>query len=164
MEKESSILSRFALQHLFRVCLLLMPRFAPTIKSLLCNKKKLLELVIDTVDHENCSACSSKSFRKAEFTAICEVLLRTCWISLFLSGGNPTPTSEPFTSEFIWKKSKAYLKDDSILPEIDHDDCDGGRYLLIEELLIMNAFLLPPMDLKQSEVTKAKNLHEELRN
>ncbi|GJU02678.1 hypothetical protein Tco_1113016 [Tanacetum coccineum] len=36
------------------------------------------------------------------------------------SGGNPTPTSEPFTSEFILEEIEAYLKDDSISPEIDH--------------------------------------------
>ncbi|GJW49219.1 reverse transcriptase domain-containing protein [Tanacetum coccineum] len=40
------------------------------------------------------------------------------------SGGNPTPTSEPFTSEFILEEIKAYLKDDSISPEIDYADCD----------------------------------------
>ncbi|GJU60166.1 reverse transcriptase domain-containing protein [Tanacetum coccineum] len=40
------------------------------------------------------------------------------------SGGNPTPTSEPFTSEFILEEIEAYLKDDSISPEIDHADCD----------------------------------------
>ncbi|GJX92802.1 reverse transcriptase domain-containing protein [Tanacetum coccineum] len=32
------------------------------------------------------------------------------------SGGNPTPTSEPFTSEFILEEIEAYLKDDSISP------------------------------------------------
>ncbi|GJX62205.1 reverse transcriptase domain-containing protein [Tanacetum coccineum] len=35
------------------------------------------------------------------------------------SGGNPTPTSDPFTSEFILEEIKAYLKDDSISPKID---------------------------------------------
>ncbi|GJR44008.1 hypothetical protein Tco_1312111 [Tanacetum coccineum] len=39
------------------------------------------------------------------------------------SGGNPTPTSEPFTSEFILEEIEAYLKDDSISPEIDHALC-----------------------------------------
>ncbi|GJX58717.1 reverse transcriptase domain-containing protein [Tanacetum coccineum] len=38
------------------------------------------------------------------------------------SGGNPTPTSEPFTSEFILEEIEAYLKDDSISSEIDHAD------------------------------------------
>ncbi|GJZ50460.1 reverse transcriptase domain-containing protein [Tanacetum coccineum] len=40
------------------------------------------------------------------------------------SGGNPTSTSEPFTSEFILEEIEAYLKDDSISLEIDHADCD----------------------------------------
>ncbi|GJX95699.1 reverse transcriptase domain-containing protein [Tanacetum coccineum] len=40
------------------------------------------------------------------------------------SGGNPTSTSEPFTSEFILEEIKAYLKDDSISPEIDYADCN----------------------------------------
>ncbi|GJX17266.1 reverse transcriptase domain-containing protein [Tanacetum coccineum] len=46
------------------------------------------------------------------------------------SGGNPTPTSEPFTSEFILEEIEAYLKDDSISPEIDHADCDPERIFL----------------------------------
>ncbi|GJZ25109.1 reverse transcriptase domain-containing protein [Tanacetum coccineum] len=41
-------------------------------------------------------------------------------------GGNPTPTSEPFTSEFILEEIEAYLKDDSISPEIDHADFQSG--------------------------------------
>ncbi|GJZ10725.1 reverse transcriptase domain-containing protein [Tanacetum coccineum] len=51
------------------------------------------------------------------------------------SGGNPTPTSEPFTSEFILEEIEAYLKDDSISPEIDHADCNPWSYCLIEKLL-----------------------------
>ncbi|GJU47299.1 reverse transcriptase domain-containing protein [Tanacetum coccineum] len=35
------------------------------------------------------------------------------------SGGNPTPTSEPLTSEFILEEIEAYLKDDSISPRIE---------------------------------------------
>ncbi|GKC16263.1 reverse transcriptase domain-containing protein, partial [Tanacetum coccineum] len=38
-------------------------------------------------------------------------------------GGNPTPTSDPYTSEFILEEIEAYLKDDSISPEIDYADC-----------------------------------------
>ncbi|GKB85540.1 hypothetical protein Tco_0957812, partial [Tanacetum coccineum] len=73
-------------------------------------------------------------------------------------GGNPTPTSEPLTSEFILEEIKAFLKDDSISPEIDHADCDPEEHIfLIKELLNNDPFQLPPMDLKQSEVTKAKS-------
>ncbi|GKA54037.1 putative reverse transcriptase domain-containing protein [Tanacetum coccineum] len=47
------------------------------------------------------------------------------------SGGNPTPTSEPFTSEFILEEIEAYLKDDSISPEIDHADCNPEEDICI---------------------------------
>ncbi|GJT92968.1 reverse transcriptase domain-containing protein [Tanacetum coccineum] len=78
------------------------------------------------------------------------------------SGDNPTPTSEPFTSEFILEEIEAYLKDDSISPEIDHADCDPEEDIcLIEKLLNNDPFQLPPMDLKQSEVTEAKSSIEE---
>ncbi|GJX43223.1 reverse transcriptase domain-containing protein [Tanacetum coccineum] len=82
------------------------------------------------------------------------------------SGGNPTMTFEPiisdsflsFTpfeeSDFILEEIEAFLKDDSISPEIDHADCDPeGDICLIEKLLNNDPFQLPPMDLK--EVTKA---------
>ncbi|GJY63319.1 reverse transcriptase domain-containing protein [Tanacetum coccineum] len=66
------------------------------------------------------------------------------------SGGNPTPTSEPLTFEFILEEIEAYLKDDSISLEIDHADCDPEEDIcLIEKLLNNNPFQLPPMDLKQ---------------
>ncbi|GKE83249.1 reverse transcriptase domain-containing protein, partial [Tanacetum coccineum] len=78
------------------------------------------------------------------------------------SGANPTPTSEPLTSEFILEGIEAYLKDDSILPEIDHADCDpDGDICLIEKLLNSDPFQLPPVDLKQGEIIKAKPLIEE---
>ncbi|GJY56046.1 reverse transcriptase domain-containing protein [Tanacetum coccineum] len=74
------------------------------------------------------------------------------------SGGNPTPTSKPFTSEFILEEIEAYLKDDSISPEIDYADCNQEEDIcLIEKLLNNDPFQLPPMDLKQSEVTEAKS-------
>ncbi|GJX24255.1 reverse transcriptase domain-containing protein [Tanacetum coccineum] len=78
------------------------------------------------------------------------------------SGGNPTPSSEPFTSEFILEEIEAYLKDDSISPEIDHAICNPEEDIcLIEKLLNNDPFQLPPMDLKQSEVTEAKSSIEE---
>ncbi|GJS61597.1 reverse transcriptase domain-containing protein [Tanacetum coccineum] len=78
------------------------------------------------------------------------------------SGGNPTPTSEPLTSEFILEEIEAYLKDDSISPEIDHADCDPeGDICLIEKLLNNDPFQLPLMDLKQGEIIKAKSSMEE---
>ncbi|GJR80590.1 reverse transcriptase domain-containing protein [Tanacetum coccineum] len=51
------------------------------------------------------------------------------------SSGNPTRTSEPFTSEFIWEEIEAYLKDDLISPEIDYADCNPEEDIcLIEKL------------------------------
>ncbi|GJT17828.1 reverse transcriptase domain-containing protein, partial [Tanacetum coccineum] len=77
-------------------------------------------------------------------------------------GGNPTPTSKPFTSEFILGEIEAYLKDDSISPEIDHADYNPEEDIcLIEKLLNNDPFQLPSMDLKQSEVTEAKSSIEE---
>ncbi|GKB06116.1 reverse transcriptase domain-containing protein [Tanacetum coccineum] len=61
------------------------------------------------------------------------------------SGGNTTPTSEPFTSEFILEEIEAYLKDDSISPKIDHADCNPEEDIcLIEKLLNNDPFQLPP--------------------
>ncbi|GJQ90073.1 hypothetical protein Tco_0001212 [Tanacetum coccineum] len=78
------------------------------------------------------------------------------------SGGNPTPTSEPLTFEFILEEIEAYLKDDSISSEIDHANCDPkGDICLIEKLLNNDPFQLPPIDLKQGEVIKAKPSIEE---
>ncbi|GKA46418.1 hypothetical protein Tco_0739301 [Tanacetum coccineum] len=57
------------------------------------------------------------------------------------SGGNPTPKFEPLTSEFILEDIEAYLKDDSISPEIDHAYCDPkGDICLIEKLLNNDPF------------------------
>ncbi|GKA44936.1 reverse transcriptase domain-containing protein [Tanacetum coccineum] len=68
---------------------------------------------------------------------------------------NPTSTSEPFTLEEI----DAFLYDKSFSLESDHDDCDPKEDIyVLEQLLNDDPFQLPPMDLKQSEVTEA-NLH-----
>nr|GEU32648.1 reverse transcriptase domain-containing protein [Tanacetum cinerariifolium] len=92
----------------------------------------------------------------------------------FSLGGNPTSTFEPILSnsspsltpfegsDFILEEIEAYLKDESISPEIDHADCDTGRDIcLIEKLLNNDPFQLPLIDLKQGEVVKAKSSIEE---
>nr|GEW17172.1 reverse transcriptase domain-containing protein [Tanacetum cinerariifolium] len=89
-------------------------------------------------------------------------------------GGNLASTSKPIISDsspfltpfegsdFILEEIEAFLKDESISPEIDHVDCDPvGDMCLIEKLLNDDPFQLPPMDLKQEEVAKAKSLIEE---
>nr|GFA00538.1 reverse transcriptase domain-containing protein [Tanacetum cinerariifolium] len=90
------------------------------------------------------------------------------------SGGNPTSTSGPIIfysspsltlfegSDFILEEIEAYLKDESISLKIDYADCDPeGDICLIEKLLNDDLFQLPPMDLKQGEVAKAKYSIEE---
>ncbi|GKF08061.1 hypothetical protein Tco_0042285, partial [Tanacetum coccineum] len=88
------------------------------------------------------------------------------------SGGNPTTNFKPIISDsflsitpfeesdFILEEIEAFLKDDSISPEINHADCDPeGDVCLTKKLLNNDLFQLPSMDLK--EVTKAKSLIEE---
>ncbi|GJZ39868.1 reverse transcriptase domain-containing protein [Tanacetum coccineum] len=77
------------------------------------------------------------------------------------SSGNPTSTSEPFTSEFTLEEIDAYLYDKSISLESDHDDWIREDIYVLEQLLNDDPFQLPPMDLKQSEVTEAKSSIEE---
>ncbi|GKA50740.1 reverse transcriptase domain-containing protein [Tanacetum coccineum] len=180
----------------FADALLLMPRFAPTIKSLLMNKEKLLELAKIPLN-KNCSAmllknlpeklgdpaCSyyhiiswdmgyqttrysstnDKSVNRIDIIdAVCEEYAPKLLGFSNSLVGNPTSTFEPFTSEFILEEIKAYLKDDSISPEIDHADCDPEEDIcLIENLLNNDPFQLPSIDLKQSEVTEAKSSIEE---
>ncbi|GJS81322.1 reverse transcriptase domain-containing protein [Tanacetum coccineum] len=79
------------------------------------------------------------------------------------SSGNPTSSSKPFTSEFTLEEIDAYLYDKSFSLESDHDDCDLDEDIyVLEQLLNDDPFQLPPMDLKQSEVTEAKSSIEEL--
>nr|GEZ29476.1 reverse transcriptase domain-containing protein [Tanacetum cinerariifolium] len=68
---------------------------------------------------------------------------------------------EEYAQEIL-EEIDAYLKDESVSSEIDHADCDPeGDICLIEKLLNDDPFQLPPMDLKQGEVVKAKSSIEE---
>ncbi|GJZ60228.1 reverse transcriptase domain-containing protein [Tanacetum coccineum] len=109
------------------------------------------------------SSINDKSVNRIDIIdAVCEEYASELLGFSNSSGGNPTPTSEPFTSEFILEEIEAYLKDDSISLEIDYADCDPEEDIcLIEKLLNNDPFQLPPMDLKQSEVTEAKPSIEE---
>ncbi|GJY84333.1 reverse transcriptase domain-containing protein [Tanacetum coccineum] len=230
MEKIFQIFQDLCFNISFADALLLMPRFAPTIKSLLMNKKKLLELAKIPLN-ENCSAIllkklpeklgdprqvsysisithpkglaediyvkvgkfhfptdfvvvdfkadpraplilgrsflrtgralidvygeeitlrvdneastfnldqttrysstNDKSVNRIDIIdAVCEEYAPEFLGFSNSSGGNPTPTSEPFTSEFILEEIEAYLKDDSVSPEIDYADCDPEEDIL----------------------------------
>ncbi|GJU96129.1 reverse transcriptase domain-containing protein [Tanacetum coccineum] len=75
--------------------------------------------------------------------------------------------SEEYSQEVLGKwlhfgRNRGFLKDDSISPKIDHAVCDPeGDICLIEKLLNNDPFQLPPMNLKQVEVTKVKSSIEE---
>ncbi|GJR83624.1 reverse transcriptase domain-containing protein [Tanacetum coccineum] len=234
MEKIFQIFQDLRFDISFANALLLMPRFAPTIKNLLMNKEKLFELakipngfgkfhfpidfvVVDFKADPRVPLILGRSFLRTGRALIDvygeEITLRvndkaltfnldqtTRYSSTYddmsinqidvidvaceeysqevlgfsnnSSGGNPTMTFEPiifisflsFTpfeeSDFILEEIEAFLKDDSISPEITHADCDPeGDIYLIEKLLNNDPFQLPPMDLK--EVTKAKSSIEE---
>nr|GEV19436.1 reverse transcriptase domain-containing protein [Tanacetum cinerariifolium] len=72
-------------------------------------------------------------------------------ILCFSSGGNPTSASEPIFSDsshsltpfkgsdFILEEIEAYLKDESISPEIDHADCDPEGDICAEKLPVIIA-------------------------
>ncbi|GJS90874.1 reverse transcriptase domain-containing protein [Tanacetum coccineum] len=221
MEKIFQIFQDLRFDISFADALLLMPRFAPTIKSLLMNKEKLLELAKIPLN-ENCSAMLLKKLPEklgdpgkflipcdfpgmdichalADLGASINLIPLLFWKKLSLpeltptrmtleladrsithpkglaedvyvkvgkfhfptdfvsvnqidiidavyeeyaleflgfsnsSGGNPTPTSKPFTSEFILEEIEAYLKDDSISPEIDHADCNPEEDICLIE-------------------------------
>nr|GFA65409.1 hypothetical protein [Tanacetum cinerariifolium] len=64
---------------------------------------------------------------------------------------------EEYAQEIL-EEIDAYLKDESISSEINHIDCDPEVDIcLIKKLLNDDPFQLPPMDLKQGEVVKAKS-------
>nr|GEY59139.1 reverse transcriptase domain-containing protein [Tanacetum cinerariifolium] len=229
MEKFFQIFQDLQFDISFADALLLMPKFASTIKSLFTNKDKLVELAKIPLN-ENCSAMLLKKLSKklrdhGKFLIPCDFpgmvvdfeadpsvplilgrsFLRTgrALIDVYREeitlqvndeavtfnlnqttrysftyddlsvnridiidvarekyaqeilgfsnnslGGNPTSTSEPILSDsspsltpfegsdFILEEIVAYLKDESILPEIDHADCDPeGDICLIEKLL-----------------------------
>ncbi|GKA21080.1 reverse transcriptase domain-containing protein [Tanacetum coccineum] len=225
MEKIFQIFQDLRFDISFADALLLMPRFVPTIKSLLTNKDKLFELAKIPLN-ENCSAMLLKKlpeklgdpdkflipcdfpgmdfhfptdFVVVDFEADPRVplilgrsFLRTGRALIDVYGEEITlrvndeavtfnldqttrysstyddmsvnridiidVACEEYSQEVL--EIEAFLKDDSISPEIDHADCDPeGDICLIEKLLNNDPFQLPSIDLK--EVTKAKTSIEE---
>nr|GEY28911.1 DNA-directed DNA polymerase [Tanacetum cinerariifolium] len=226
MEKFFQIFQDLHFDISFADALLLMPKFASTIKSLLTNKDKLFELAKIPLN-KNCLAILLKKlpenlgdpgkflipyrsithpkgvaedvffkvgkfyfpndFVVVDFKADPRVPLilgrSFLWIgralidvygeeiTFGLKTKRPliisirlqdTPLLMMICRDFILEEIEAYLKDESISPETDHADCDPeGDICLIEKLLNNDPFQLPPMDLKQGEVVKAKSSIEE---
>nr|GEU96604.1 DNA-directed DNA polymerase [Tanacetum cinerariifolium] len=81
---------------------------------------------------------------------------------LLVNGINIIDVAREEYAHEILEEIDAYLKDESISPEIDHADCDPKEDIcLIEKLLNDDPFQLPSIDLKQGEVVKAKSTIEE---
>nr|GEU44502.1 reverse transcriptase domain-containing protein [Tanacetum cinerariifolium] len=174
MEKFFQIFQDLHFDISFADALILMPKFASTIKSLLKNKDKLFMLSKIPLN-ENCSAMLLKKLSKnleilANFlfhVISREWIYATPWwkshltFEPILSNFSPSLTSFE-GSDFILEEIYAYLKDESISSEIDQADCNPeGDICLIETLLNNDPFQLPLMDLKQGEVVKAKSSIEE---
>ncbi|GKA87351.1 reverse transcriptase domain-containing protein [Tanacetum coccineum] len=166
MEKFFQIFQDLHFDISFADALILMPKFASTIKSLLSNKEKLFELA-RTPLNEHCSA----------------VLLKKLPEKLgdpgkFLIPGNPTPSTEPIVStssptltpfgdsDFLLEEIDAFLaiEDELISPEINDSYYDlEGDILLFEEFLNDDPSSppLPPQELKVVEPKNEKSSIDE---
>nr|GFB78197.1 reverse transcriptase domain-containing protein [Tanacetum cinerariifolium] len=178
--------SNFQINISFAGALLLTPKFASTIKSLLTNKDKLFELAKIPLN-ENCSAMLLKKLleklgdpeladrsitrpkgvvedvfvkvvNRIDIIDVAreEYAQEILGFSSNSSGGNPTSTFKPILSDsslsltpfeesdFILEEIEAYLKDDSVSPEINHANFDPeGDICLIEKLLNDDPLQLP---------------------
>nr|GEZ66122.1 reverse transcriptase domain-containing protein [Tanacetum cinerariifolium] len=149
MEKFFQIFQDFHSDISLADALLLMPKFASTIKSLLTNRDKLFELAKIPLN-ENCSAMLLKKLPEklrdpSKFLIPCDF-----------------PGMDVCHALANLEEIDAYLKDDLVSLEIDHADCDPkGDIFLIEKLLNDDPFQLPLKDLKQREAVKAKSSIEE---
>nr|GFA23913.1 reverse transcriptase domain-containing protein [Tanacetum cinerariifolium] len=185
MEKFFQIFHDLHFDISFADALILMPKFASTIKSLLVNKDKLFELAKVPLN-ENCSAMLLKKLPKnlgdlGKFLIPCDfpgmeynpnsssptlvsdssVLENDVSKEPIVKSSSPTLT--PFgESDFFLEEIKDFLNDDSIPAGIKNFVYDPeGDILFLEKLLNEDPFQLPSMDLKLAEESKAKSSVEE---
>nr|GEZ67923.1 reverse transcriptase domain-containing protein [Tanacetum cinerariifolium] len=142
--------------------LLLMPKFASTIKSLRANKDKLFKLAKVPLN-ENCSAMLLKKLPEklgdlgkflipCDFPRMEEPIIKYSLATL-------TPFGE---SDFFLEEIEDFLNDDSIPTGIKNSVYDPeGDILFLENLLNEDPFQLLPMDLKLAEESKAKSSVDE---
>nr|GEV92202.1 reverse transcriptase domain-containing protein [Tanacetum cinerariifolium] len=172
MEKFFQIFHDLHFDISFADALLLMPKFASTIKSLLSNKDNLFELAKVPLN-ENCSAMLLKKLPEklgdpgkflipcdfpgmdvchalADLGASINLILLSIWKKLSLPELTPTRmTLELANSDFFLEELEDFLNDDSIPTGIDNSFYDPeGDILFLEKLLNEDPFQLPPMDLK----------------
>nr|GEX97176.1 reverse transcriptase domain-containing protein [Tanacetum cinerariifolium] len=166
MEKFFQIFQDFHFDISFADALLLMPKFASTIKSLLTNKDNFADALL--LIPKFASTIKSLLTNKDKLFELAKIPLNDNFSAMLLKKlpeklGDPgkffIPCDFPGIdgSDFILEEIEAYLKDESISPEINHAYCDSeGDIFLIENLLNNDPFQLPPMDLKQGELVKEK--------
>nr|GEV84593.1 reverse transcriptase domain-containing protein [Tanacetum cinerariifolium] len=165
MEKFFQIFQDLNFNISFADAFILMPKFSSTIKCLLTNKEKLIELS-RTPLNEHCSAVLLKKLpEKLGTPEYSQEILR------FSVSGNPTPSTEqivsissptltPFRdSDFLLEETDAFLaiEDEPISPEIDDSFYDSkGDILLLEEFLNDDPSS-PPFPLQEFKVVEPKN-------
>nr|GEU58656.1 reverse transcriptase domain-containing protein [Tanacetum cinerariifolium] len=158
----------------FADALILMPKFGPTIKSLLTNKDKLFELA-RTPLNEHCSTVLLKKLPE-KLGDPGKFLIPSCEeysqkVLGFFVSGNPTPSTEPIVStssptltpfedsDFLLEETDAFLAidDEPISPEIDNSYYDlEGDILLLEEFLNDDPSS-PPLLPQELKVVEPKN-------
>ncbi|GJS41318.1 hypothetical protein Tco_0566361 [Tanacetum coccineum] len=185
MEKFSQIFQDLHFDISFADALILMPKFASTIKGLLSNKEKLFELA-RTPLNEHCSAVLLKKLLEklrdpGKFLIPCDFPRMDEYsqeVLGFSVSSNPTPTSDPIVStssptltpfgdsDSLLEETDAFLaiEDEPISPEIDDSYYDSeGDILLLEKFLNDDPSSppLPPQELKVVEPKNEKSLIDE---
>ncbi|GJT72726.1 reverse transcriptase domain-containing protein [Tanacetum coccineum] len=177
MEKIFQIFQDLHFDISFADALILMPKFASTIKSLLSNKEKMFELA-RTPLNEHCSAVLLKKLPEKlgdpdKFLISCDFprMDYSQEVLGFSVSGNPTPSTEPIVStssptltlfedsNFLLEESDAFLaiEDEPISPEIDDSYYDSeGAILLLEEFLNDDPSS-PPFPPQELKVVEPKN-------
>ncbi|GJY03937.1 hypothetical protein Tco_0369877 [Tanacetum coccineum] len=154
IEKFYEIFKDLSFEISFTDALMLMPKFASTLKTLIGNKEKLSEMA-RTPLNENCSAVILNKLPKK---------LGDPWplsyfhntpqevsVSLMVSSGNPTPYYESNLS--LTKPTHSCLVDDPTSPEVDPTYYDPeGDILLLEAIL--NSEPSPPLQGKYFPETR----------
>nr|GEX41312.1 hypothetical protein [Tanacetum cinerariifolium] len=145
MEKFFQIFHDLHFDISFADALLLMPKFASTINSLLANKDKLFELA-KVLLNENCSAMLLKKLPEKLGDPVPIVK-------------SSSPTLTPFgESDFSLDEIEEFLNDDSIPTGIENPVYDSNRDIMfLEKLLNEDPCSLLPMDLKLAEESKEKS-------
>nr|GEW26625.1 reverse transcriptase domain-containing protein [Tanacetum cinerariifolium] len=189
MENFFQIFHDFHFDISFADALLLMPKFASTIKSLHTNKDKLFELAKVPLN-ENCSSCSLKSFSKSLEIQLSLPELTPTRMTLELADRSIT-RPKGVTEDVFVKVVKFYFPINFMVVDFEADlrvplilgrsflrtgralidvygeeitlrvNDESGDILYLEKLLNDDPFQLPLMDLKQAEETKAKSSIEE---